>query len=521
LSTVFLDFTKRRYLYHNPYSVLFEKGVTIRIVTYDPERQTYVRLNSPVVRPAATGPDAHKSFEPFDNWEYSEKWPAIDRDSQHASNIQASIDNYGTCNRRNTLLLEAMHSRVDSWVASLPPPKVLSHTQLCKVSEPGCSGSSAGFSAETFQEPLNNTHTTVVTSSLPPSSKTDENTAQRDSKFFPGQLSTSSRSLLRTPREQVGDPQEDPFQALWKQARSAFGLTCHPDSTPHSQFAPACRPIAFVLEDDGQQATMREPDGELQTSTSDPHSCTSLPNAHQTVKLRGLEKRSRGWGCHSTSNTQSTALARSCQQTCSVEPHLLNPERAKGDLQDSISEKLVALLEPLRIFTGDVSLRAEIGRFCFTSIHADHVQPPDISLPAKQHDPVQLRNLLNKSHHNSAAVWFTPILTTRGGDADYITRVKNSSGERIWASTPTKRRVIYELSCRAQVSDGSLTDFIIDVDATTFEYNIRQVDNARRCVFVHCIQRSWDFQIVVSSTPTLTSSYDEYAKELVKSLRVS
>ncbi|RYP25655.1 hypothetical protein DL767_008295 [Monosporascus sp. MG133] len=194
-------------------------------------------------------------------------------------------------------------------------------------------------------------------------------------------------------------------------------------------------------------------------------------------------------------------------------------------LLTDINEKLVRVLEPLRVWRGRLSLRVDIGRFCLMKIGPAHVQLPGPNATVQRHEPFTLKQALDTHHIRPKSLLFTRILSTEGGDANFIAHLKEAEGPaegaRMWRPDIHGRRVVYEIPCRARTANGETFSFIIEVDGDDFSYNVRQVDHNPIQLFVHCVKRSWDFQLTLSATPNTDKIRDTFAKDVVDSLRVT
>ncbi|RYP85982.1 hypothetical protein DL769_000845 [Monosporascus sp. CRB-8-3] len=194
-------------------------------------------------------------------------------------------------------------------------------------------------------------------------------------------------------------------------------------------------------------------------------------------------------------------------------------------LLTDINEKLVRILEPLRVWRGQLSLKVDIGRFCFTKISPAHVQLPGPNATVQRHEPSRLKEALDTHHIRPKSLLFTRILSTEGGDANFIAHLKEAEGPaeggRMWRPDPDGRRVVYEIPCRARTANGETFGFVIEVDGNDFSYHVRQIDHNPIQLFVHCMKRSWDFRLTLSATPNTEKIRDTFAKDVVDSLRIT
>lgn len=187
-----------------------------------------------------------------------------------------------------------------------------------------------------------------------------------------------------------------------------------------------------------------------------------------------------------------------------------------------MTKSLAKVLKPLRIFPGKLSLKAQIGRFCFTKVNKRLIQLPNPGAPIQRQEPPSLKKLLDLHHVGPKGLWFTRMLTTHGGDANHIAWLKESDGTRMWSPDVNGRRSVYVFPCAARGADDQvLFCFTLEVDTTDFSHRILHIDEKPHRLFVHCVKRSWDFQLELSTTQDLENSCESFARDLVDSLCVT
>ncbi|KAI5925421.1 hypothetical protein F4810DRAFT_708807 [Camillea tinctor] len=194
------------------------------------------------------------------------------------------------------------------------------------------------------------------------------------------------------------------------------------------------------------------------------------------------------------------------------------PKNPQSELMLAINEKLVTMMRPLELMPGLLSFKVDLGRFCFTKINPMHVQLPDSEIQPRHHELHGLQESLNRRHITPQDVLFTKIITTHGGDANFIANLKGTNGQEKWCLY--SRRTIYEVTCTITSEDSTIFSFVIDIDGTTFEQNIRQTDQNSWSLGVHVMKHSWDFQISLASSINLDNHFETFAKDLVHSTRI-
>ncbi|KAK7969291.1 hypothetical protein PG988_008364 [Apiospora saccharicola] len=188
-----------------------------------------------------------------------------------------------------------------------------------------------------------------------------------------------------------------------------------------------------------------------------------------------------------------------------------------------VSNKLVKILEPLRMFQGAVSLKAELGRFIFTNVNYAHISlPHDGRGTPRRKSPADMETSLDR-HSDDRALIFTKIISLSGGDMNYIDdlREPGDASSPMWK--PSRKSVIYEFRCLTSTVDKkSRACFIVDVNAEDFSFQLRPdpKDSSQGGVFMHCLGRTFDIQFTVDTAPYLSDTSRAFAQELVDSLTV-
>ncbi|KAH9887867.1 hypothetical protein F4778DRAFT_797341 [Xylariomycetidae sp. FL2044] len=184
----------------------------------------------------------------------------------------------------------------------------------------------------------------------------------------------------------------------------------------------------------------------------------------------------------------------------------------------SLNKKLVRMLRPLGMSVGHISLKVEFGRFYLTSINKDYVQLPGEDSKVKNSELKSIAEQLNRVHTDPSRYVFSRIISTEGGDANYLAFLKDSKGKRMWHSLD--RQTIYEIFFEAMTEEEERDRFVLEIDGTDFSYQLRQDELETTYVTMHCIRRTWDFRFMLSASKNLEKSYGEFAREFVRLMRV-
>ncbi|KAK8140498.1 hypothetical protein PG984_000564 [Apiospora sp. TS-2023a] len=188
-----------------------------------------------------------------------------------------------------------------------------------------------------------------------------------------------------------------------------------------------------------------------------------------------------------------------------------------------VSNKLVKILEPLRMFQGAVSLKAELGRFIFTNVNSAHISlPHDGRGTPRRKSPADMETSLDR-HSDDRALIFTRIISLSGGDMNYIGDLREPGDASSFMWKPSRKSVIYEFRCLTSTVDKkSRACFIVDVNAEDFSFRLRPdpKDSSQGGVFMHCLDRTFDIQFTVDTAPYMSDTCRAFAQELVDSLTV-
>ncbi|ORY62218.1 uncharacterized protein BCR38DRAFT_486489 [Pseudomassariella vexata] len=195
------------------------------------------------------------------------------------------------------------------------------------------------------------------------------------------------------------------------------------------------------------------------------------------------------------------------------------------DVIQTISQKLTQIMQPLRIFKGNVFLKAEIGRFILTKVNYKHISIPTVAEEDRLRTMTEeqmTRGFLDLRHCQRKDLFFTRVVSASGGDANYIASLmepgSGSSQIKMW--TPSGKRVIYEFRCSTTGPVGKKHRFILNVDAENFSYSAQKDRTIVGKVFMHCMKRTYDIQFTVDAVQNIAENYGGFAQELIGSLEV-
>ncbi len=185
----------------------------------------------------------------------------------------------------------------------------------------------------------------------------------------------------------------------------------------------------------------------------------------------------------------------------------------------SINKSLENLLAPLRMWSGVVDLRIDLGRFYFLNVKKSRIQEPGDDDDEKHYMLDRIRTELNKRHTANEKFYFTRMLSSLGADANHIAHMSDNSGNPMWKRPTNGRSSIFEFICRRTLEGGEL-NFIVEIDTTNFSHRVKEFKPDQNCFMIHCTKRVWDFRLVLSASQDLDDICQRFAEELVSSLQV-
>ncbi|KAI0537972.1 hypothetical protein GGR58DRAFT_526756 [Xylaria digitata] len=190
------------------------------------------------------------------------------------------------------------------------------------------------------------------------------------------------------------------------------------------------------------------------------------------------------------------------------------------DMIISINDSLAKLMAPLRMWSGNIDLGIDLGRFYFLNVKKSRVQKPGDDDNEKHYKLDRIQSELNKRHAAHEQLLFTRILTNLGADANYIACMSDKDGNPMWKRPADGRSSTYEFICRSKTLEGAELNFIVEIDAMKFSHAVKQFKPEQNCFAVHCTKRVWDFRLILSASQSLGDTCARFVEDLVNSLRV-
>lgn len=547
LPSFFLDRIRHK---SSDYSKLFSKGATIRISSRSLQPGTYTLAPQNRIIPATSGKNTEEPFKAFQSMEYRGKalqrtipetdsstpiflgqpdFPDITSWVDHLPNSQpmAKVNAYQQSADESGRDTDARNIPVSHDKTDVHGPNGNQPTATANIN--GVLGTLAdkatpemeGFGTderllelESQMVALTQETSDTQSTDIHQDSTINAQSGQelRDSSEI-SELSSDPAPLPKLGLNKPVDCSEDPFLGLYLGVRSTFAPKKSLVQYSHVNPATIDMPSSSSTINDECLINLEEPT--FQGENREFHN-TMFQQAG--FKATAVKRRS------TRSVTTSTAVGRGNPTTANLPessklPKVSTKKYLDPELLSNMNRALTEVLDPLRMCTGILSVKAQIGRFCLTRINQKLI-PSNPDSDVRYQEPSKLKKRLDLNSIHPKALWFTEILTTHGGDANYISELKEPDGTRMWSHDSNGRHSIYEFLCEATTIDGHIFYLILKVDTTDFSHHIRLVDQRQDLLFVHCVKRSWDFQLEVSKTHNLDKGYENFAKDLVNSLCV-
>jgi hypothetical protein len=127
---------------------------------------------------------------------------------------------------------------------------------------------------------------------------------------------------------------------------------------------------------------------------------------------------------------------------------------------------------------------------------------------------------LIKAHRNLRDSHFTRIISTLGGDANFMINMTDATAQDAKMWKKVGRKAFYDFWCLIRGHSGEKYYVVVEVDATDFSHKIRKADARASNLYVHCTKREFDFILVAEGFQDLEENCGGFARDLVKSLHV-
>ncbi|RDA94195.1 hypothetical protein CP533_6575 [Ophiocordyceps camponoti-saundersi (nom. inval.)] len=179
------------------------------------------------------------------------------------------------------------------------------------------------------------------------------------------------------------------------------------------------------------------------------------------------------------------------------------PKTQKSHLLKMTETRVKELAGVLPLAPGLVSIELRFGR-CYVNnlspsqINNGHDRGPYFD------DASSMNQILGRLGERSFG--FSTALSACGPDMDDFVQMHPPS-ERPWKLCGTE--AWYEVVCTPKLkklNGEAEAQMVVEIDAKTFEYRCRGMEQDLGCVYLHCVQRRWDMQVCISQRASLHDS---------------
>lgn len=536
LTTTILD--RYKFDLRSDYGRVFEKGAIVRLLQYHDEQKVY-KPSLLQITPAIPQQDAFQAFSafaPLSDAPFKYKAKKATTYTQMDAASQPSLISTGLEDDFSKMDPQAAPNVV-SWLNKQRPASTPSRRAASTLVTPA---RQALMSPRSQLRPLR-TESSATTSAL---------TTNASSQFWgrsvkgsglgtkgrttdPAAPPTSGASTHQVDVKQPGHASNTRL-ADQSQATGVKGGDQDDEITPRAlQFPSLADEDPFGGDGPSPWLTQTKPDnarGDTIAMTEDLMSFEDSPSKRPLdPPLQNMNKEQHP-KYHRTMNQQAGSRRRKANRSSVSTAHREVPpgyeatEAVRPDpspeMLNQISDKLMIIFEPLRIFQGTVSLKAEIGRFIFTKVHASHISIPGSVTPVHDKAIDAMEALLDRGHSTGHEPFFATTISTNGGDADYLASLKDPRRKAMNMWTRKSRRVIYEFHCIAVTLSGRKHTFALEINGETFDHRVRPMKTDEGKVFMQCTRRIFDVQVTVDAAQDLDEYCGGFAKEVVSSLEV-
>ena len=180
---------------------------------------------------------------------------------------------------------------------------------------------------------------------------------------------------------------------------------------------------------------------------------------------------------------------------------------------DEMEANAHTILASLRNYHGEISLKCHFGRVLIKPFgpYITHSLEKQYSHPAEN-----VQDLLLKYPRK---INFTKAVTTLPVDVQFFLSMRiEESNQRIW-SDALEWTVTYEYICcdHEDYNGKCAPGFVIEMDADSFETNVKSAPFNFGNLYVHCTLRNWDYLISATGSRNLEEDY----RDLVQAIKES
>lgn len=187
-------------------------------------------------------------------------------------------------------------------------------------------------------------------------------------------------------------------------------------------------------------------------------------------------------------------------------PSTINPSH---ECLESVERRLGQILSQMRSYGGNLTLKAELGRFMILKNMDGHfIYNPE------NYNSVDIHQA--EIALSAARTDFTKLVTMLPAEAQFVLEMKDDRGQRMWKDQPTVwPQLRYVFSCRDKTSN---TWFTIEMDGESHSVEVKSESYTFGIVNVHGTLRNWDFRIIGQGSES--SEHEDWVKEFVTSISI-
>ncbi len=191
----------------------------------------------------------------------------------------------------------------------------------------------------------------------------------------------------------------------------------------------------------------------------------------------------------------------------------------KETFTKEIDGHLGNILNIMRDWVGRMNLEVEFGRIMIVDPNIGRSSSGDLT---RSHLAKVTHLYLSDSTIQGRFIYMTNMITVLEADAQYLVDLNSEQGGRYWSSgsegSPQPECLVtYEFICEDRKTS---IEFLIEVNAETFEFSIRTLPSQLGVIYSHCLLRNWDYRIVATGSKELNLIYGDLARMLVDSLYI-
>jgi hypothetical protein len=182
----------------------------------------------------------------------------------------------------------------------------------------------------------------------------------------------------------------------------------------------------------------------------------------------------------------------------------------------SFKEGCSKVLEIMRGWDSNLEFKAQFGRIWMDDC------PTKAKVGTLTYPPARVDSmLLNWDKGDVPCTKMTEVVTLIPADVQYLVDLPLLNKQGFWKEGSLPWSITYEFVCTEMGDDGPFGEpFLIQIDAELGEWKVKSTPHIIGNVWVHCLNRQWDFRLSGTGSQDLSQKYGNYAAQIYDSMYI-